>query len=89
MNLDSLSNSITNTVPLTAESHAIVHQEIKKHFGKDVEDKLYKFGRGIYNFSSLEEYVEFSRLREEVVLFQLNMFKVEFGKELPQFDMLS
>ena len=86
LNLDALSNSVTNTVPLTAESHAFVHAEIKKKFGKDIEDKLYKFGRGVYNFNSLEEFTEFVKLREEVVNFQLSMFKLQFGKPLPVFD---
>lgn len=85
LDLCPLNCEISNLIPLTPQSHAFLHDEIRKKFGKGIDDKVYLFGRGIYNFSSKEEYEEIQKLKDEIVKFERSLFKVEFGQEIPQF----
>lgn len=77
--------SLSNLAVLTPQSHDSLHKQLKEKFGKDVEDKLYQFGRGIYNFASQKEYNDFLSFRDEVIAFERSLFKVDFGQEIPEF----
>ena len=86
VNLNPFCNELFNLASLTPQSHAKLHKLITDKFGKDIEDRLYTFGKSIQNFRSNEEYEEFLKLRKEVVDFQMSLFVCNYNTPLPKFD---
>jgi hypothetical protein len=86
LDLCCLNTDPTNLVPLTPQQHDQLHKELKEKFGKDIEDRLYQFGRRSVNFGSEAEFQEYLDLKREVVNFQRSKFKLEFNQVKPKFD---
>lgn len=86
LDLCCLNTDPTNLVPLTPQQHDQLHKELKEKFGKDIEDRLYQFGRRSINFGSDEEFQKYLDLKREVVNFQRSKFNLEFNQIKPKFD---
>lgn len=85
IDLNCFNTDLSNLAILTPQSHDFLHKQVREKFGKKIDDELYLFGRGIYNYESEEEYAAFLKKRDEVVAFERSLFKVEFGVKLPEF----